>query len=107
MTFTLDDILSAAGAVQREMQADATLVPHLYVDKGWSIARIAQHTGLHRSTVYRRLEASGDYRGPGKPGAPRKTHCKRGHDLSVHGRERKSGGRECSECKRISQRRGP
>ena len=105
MTVTLDDVLAAVADAQRDMQADPSLVPHLYVDQKWPIAQIAQHTGLHRSTVYRRLEASGDYRGPGQPGAPRKERCIRDHSLAEWGVLRKGGGRSCRRCKQIRERK--
>lgn len=35
-----------------------------------------------------------------------KTHCKRGHDLSIHGRPHGRGGRQCAECNKIRNRVG-
>lgn len=29
-----------------------------------------------------------------------KTHCLRGHDLNIHGRLKKTGGRDCRACRR-------
>lgn len=101
---TDEDILAAWGSVQTDMQDDRTLVPHLYTDKRWTIARISEHTGLHRSTIYRRLVAAGAYEGRGVSGPPRSPTCARGHDMEVHGRELAKGGRICTECKRIRER---
>lgn len=33
-----------------------------------------------------------------------KTHCIRGHDLAVHGRPHKNGGRVCRECNALRNR---
>ena len=72
---------------------------------GEPVAEIAQALGIDRSTAYRALKRAGAYEGTAK-GAPRKTHCKRNHDLAVYGKPHSNGGRFCSECKRMSQRVG-
>ena len=72
--------------------------------EGATIAQLSRDCGLARETVYRRLKAAGAYVGPGRPGAQRKTHCKRNHDLAVHGIPATGGGRQCAECKRMRQR---
>ena len=35
---------------------------------------------------------------PRPRGRPRQLYCKRGHDLSVHGKPNSGGGRYCSAC---------
>jgi HNH endonuclease len=49
-------------------------------------------------------DAAAKGRKKGVGGPPRRLTCSRGHSLSVHGRERKSGGRACRECARIDGR---
>lgn len=71
---------------------------------GVRISDIAEQFGTHRRTVQSLLgevyDPSRDKGGP-KP----KTHCKRGHDLSVHGAQRSAGdGRWCRTCRRMKQR---
>lgn len=101
---SLDDVLAAAASVREAEAADPAVTVHLYVDRKWSAGRIAEHLGLHRSTIYRRLERAGVYRGPGRSGAPRQGRCKRNHDMAVHAKVRKDGSRFCTECKRIRSR---
>ena len=105
MTITIEDVLVAVAEAQQEMQADPDLVPRLYLTHQMSITGIAKHTGLHRATIYRRLEKAGVYEGPGKPGPQAQTHCQRNHDLAVWGRPMPKGGRRCIKCKQERERK--
>ena len=93
--------------LREEMRADPTMIDHLYLDKGLSIRTISRVLGRNRATIYRRLEATGAYKGPGKGGPARKTHCTHGHDLDEWGVEipkERGGGRYCRKCKQIADR---
>jgi transposase len=100
VTWSDDVIIAAAQEVARENFAELHA-------QGLRAVELAERTGLAVSTVYRRIERLG--MAAGKGGPPRITHCKRGHDMAVHGREipkERGGGRYCSECKRMRERVG-
>lgn len=109
MGFSLEDILGAVEEVKRDLKDDPTIVQDLF-KQDWSPTRIAQHVGIHRSTVYRRLEAAGLRENSHKPSAAaRKDVCQRNHDMSVWGVEnsrKRGGGRYCRMCKRLRERKG-
>ena len=69
------------------------------------MAEIARACDAHRSSVTRILrdELGSLYQSPVKQ---KQDVCKRGHDMAVYGKPIKSGGRYCSECKRMRERVG-
>lgn len=72
--------------------------------EGRTVAELSRQWGIAPNTLSDMLKRRGVYQ-PGRIGGPaRKTHCKRNHDLAVHGRDKPRGGRECLECKRMRQR---
>ncbi|HEY1178478.1 MAG TPA: hypothetical protein VGF17_20165, partial [Phytomonospora sp.] len=69
---------------------------------GISIAAVARATGYHVGTVAKYLNRSSAEKHTGRP---RQEWCGAGlHRMSEHGREVKTGGRYCAECKRIRAR---
>lgn len=69
----------------------------LLYKSGMSVMDIVRETGAHRGTISKILTERGltDRRGP----VPR-TLCGKGlHDMAVHGRPVKGGGRYCAACK--------
>lgn len=69
-----------------------------------AISDLAREFDCHPETVYRALDRTGRSYPEKTVGAPKQDVCKRGHDMEVHGRTMKRGGRYCSECKRMRER---
>lgn len=73
-------------------------IHRLYTQDGLSMQEIARKLGCQYDTVAHALEERG-VKLERVAGPPRKTHCKRGHDLEKHGVEKKGGGRYCRACR--------
>jgi hypothetical protein len=72
-------------------------------DSGMRVSEIAAELNAPDGSIRDIIRRSG--RKCGKSGPRPKTHCKRGHDLSVHGKPASNGGRYCAECKRQKERK--
>ena len=93
-----------SGAVVPQKRLDRGRIVELY-RAGSGVAEIARACDAHRSSVTRILrdELGSLYQSPVKQ---KQDVCKRGHDMAVYGKPIKSGGRYCSECKRMRERVG-
>lgn len=109
---SLEDIIGAASDLRGRgaafQRVPRTELVSLYND-GRSIPQIAAETGLHVSTVRHHLVQAGVYQlDPDfRHRHQQKETCKRGHDLSMHGRPRKGRPettRECIACVRERDR---
>jgi hypothetical protein len=67
--------------------------------QGKKNVEIREIVGCSQNTILLALRAIKPEGYTGKPGPRRKDRCKRDHDLEVHGKLRKRGGRECMKCK--------
>lgn len=92
------------GEVVPQKRLDRGKIVELY-RAGSGVAEIARVCEAHRSSVTRILrdELGSGYVSPVKK---KQDTCQRGHDMAVHGKPIKSGGRYCAECKRMRERVG-
>lgn len=85
-----------------ERRHDYDEIARLHVEEKMTPNKIAEHLGINPHSVRYVLKTLGVYT-PAPPGYALQDFCKRGHDMSVHGRRRKTGkqARYCGECHRL------
>lgn len=69
-----------------------------------TVTAAAEACQMSPSGIVPYLDKAGMARKQGRAPA---THCKRGHDMSIHRNTSKAGQSYCRECKRIRQRKAP
>lgn len=72
--------------------------------QGLTNDEISEKVGCGHSTIAAALKKVQPEGYTGKPGPRQMDTCQRGHDMAVHGRALKRGGRTCMECKRARDR---
>lgn len=88
---------------ERPPKYDYAELVRLWRETG-SAVEAARRAGCSPDTITRALRALRPEGYTGRSGPRPLDECKRGHDMAVHGRPVKGGGRLCSECKRIRER---
>lgn len=78
---------------------------------GATVAEISRKSQMSAATVTAHMKRLKVYVPGRKGGASKQSHCKRDHDMAVHGKlidaEHPEKGSFCTECKRIRERKGP
>ncbi len=102
MSISLEDVLRAARAVEREQVVAS-------YRKGATITALSREFGCSRDRIDQILLSAGIHRvkGQKQPSMARAEKCQRGHDMDEWGVEipkEKGGGRYCRKCKQMRQR---